>query len=149
MQPSDRNNADNLLSKHSPQKVNKPCMPKSNYQSKEHHQPETTKSYKKNNHPILRHQKQFALAQWRGNQEVVSFHISSANNQTKAPPQRQGMGQSTHTAALQLVQRTVVNIINHRITDARDKHCGSNPWQLTCLPPSRGQHHQIKIKGLH
>jgi len=47
MQPSDRNNADNLLSKHSPQKVNKPCMPKSNNQSKEHHQRETTTSYKK------------------------------------------------------------------------------------------------------
>ena len=46
MQPSDRNNADNLLSKHSPQKVNKPCMPKSNNQSKEHHWRETTTSYK-------------------------------------------------------------------------------------------------------
>ena len=143
MQPSDRKNADNLLSKHSPQKVNKPYMPKATI-----NQRNITSAKQrhviKNNHPILRHQKQFAQAQWRGKQEVVSFHISSANNQTKGPPQRQGMGQSTHTTALQLAQRTVVNIINHRITDARDKHCGSNPWQLTCLPPSRGQHHQKK-----
>tara|TARA_Y100001954_G_C15747111_1_gene571663 strand:- start:638 stop:1075 length:438 start_codon:yes stop_codon:yes gene_type:complete len=145
MQPSDRNNADNHLSKHSPQKVNKSCMPKATINqrnitsAKQRH-------VTKNNHPILRHQKQFALAQWRGNQEVVSFHISSANNQTKAPPQRHGMEQSTHTAALRLAQRTVANIINNRITDARGKNCGFNPWQLKCLPPSEASPSK---KGLH
>ena len=51
------------------------------------------------------------MTQWRGNQEVVPFHISSAGNKTKAPLLLQGRRQTTHTAALQLAQRTVVNII--------------------------------------
>jgi hypothetical protein len=147
MQPSDRNNAGNLLSKHSPQKVNKPCMPKATI-----NQRNITSAKQrhviKNNHPILRHQKQFALAQWCGNQEVVSFHISSANNQTKAPPQRQGMGQSTHTAALQLAQRTVVNIIKTE-SPTRETSIAA-----PTLGSSHDSHHPRgstikKIKGLH
>ena len=80
--------------------------------------------------------------EWKARGCFIPHQLSKQSNKSTTSAAEQG--QSTHTAALQLAQRTVANIINHRITDARDKHCRSNPWQLTCVPPSRGQHHKKK-----
>ena len=86
-------------------------MPKSNNQSKEHHRRETTTSYKKTIVQFLSIKNN--LHWLYGVESKRLFHSKSARQtiKKKAPPQRQGMGQSTHTAALQLAQRTVVNII--------------------------------------
>ena len=148
MQPSDRNNAGYLLSKHSPQKVNKPCVPKSNNQSKEHHQHETTTFYKKTIVQFLGIKTIFTgLMAWKPRGCSISYQLGRQSNKSPTSPTGQEANNSHSSSSASAENRCK----HHQQQNHRHKRQEFRLQPLAAqMPPTiRGTTIKKNTNGLH